>query len=509
MKFIHDDFLLETDAARRLYHNHAAVLPIIDYHCHLSPQEIAEDLRWPDITALWLGGDHYKWRALRAAGVHEHFITGDASTWEKFEKFAEAMPKLLRNPLYHWSHLELARYFGINDKLLGPDTAREIFDTCNAQLAQPDFSARNLMKRSKVEVVCTTDDPADSLEHHRAIAADTSFDILVLPTWRPDQALAIDRAAVWNTWLDRMEQTCGRGIRSLDDLLAALQKRHDIFAEHGCRLSDRGLDTVWAEDCTHAEAAAIFTSARQGKLPSSDDAVRYKSFLLHELAVMDAAKGWTMQIHYGARRNNNTRMLEALGPDTGFDSIGDLPVADGMSRHLDRLNSAGQLPKTIIYNLNPRDNEVIATMLGNFQDGTVAGKMQFGSGWWFNDQLDGMTRQIEALSQLGLLSQFVGMVTDSRSFLSYPRHEYFRRVLCNILGRDMERGLIPADDNLVKPMVRDICYHNARRFFAFGVATAASARAKARATIAQRRWPPVCQTAATCALLPRRHGRAG
>lgn len=460
MKFIHDDFLLETEQARRLYHGHAESLPIIDYHCHLSPKEIAEDLRWPDITALWLGGDHYKWRAMRTAGVDERFITGDATPWEKFEKFAETMPKLLRNPLYHWSHLELARFFGITDKLLGPDTAREIFDACNEKLRQPDFSARGLMKRSGVEVVCTTDDPADSLEYHRAIAADKSFDILVLPTWRPDKSLAIDQSAIWNSWLQKMEDVCDTSIHSLDDLLAALQRRHDFFAEQGCRLSDRGLDTIWADDCSRKEAAAIFANAREGKAITAAKAVRYKSFLLHKLAVMDAAKGWTMQIHYGAQRNNNTRMLEKTGPDTGFDSIGDQPVAAAMARHFDRLERAAALPKTIIYNLNPGDNEVVATMIGSFQDGSVAGKMQFGSGWWFNDQLDGMTRQIEAISQLGLLSQFVGMLTDSRSFLSYPRHEYFRRLLCNILGRDMQRGLIAHEEKLVG-------YRNARHFFAF------------------------------------------
>jgi glucuronate isomerase len=467
VRFIHDDFLLETPQARRLYHGHAAALPIIDYHCHLSPQEIADDLRWPDITALWLGGDHYKWRAMRAAGVDEQFITGDASPWEKFEKYAQTMPKLLRNPLYHWSHLELARFFGIEDHLLGPDTARDIFEACNAKLQQPDFSARGLMKRSRVEVVCTTDDPADSLEHHRAIAADGSFDIRVLPTWRPDKALVIDQPAVWSAWIARMEGVCGAPIRQLDELLAALQQRHDYFAEHGCRLSDRGLETVWADDGDRADAAAIFARARAGRAVTAAEAVRYKSFLLHELAVMDAAKGWTMQIHYGALRNNNTRMFDRLGPDTGFDSIGDQPVAAALARHFDRLDRAGALPKTIIYNLHPGDNEVIATMIGNFQDGSIAGKMQFGSGWWFNDQLDGMTRHLEALSQLGLLSQFVGMLTDSRSFVSYPRHEYFRRLLCNILGRDMQRGLVPDEESLVGPMVRDICYGNARTYFGF------------------------------------------
>ena len=468
MKFIHEDFLLETPQARRLYHAHAEGLPLIDYHCHLSPREIAEDIRWPDIATLWLGGDHYKWRAMRTAGVEERFITGDASPWEKFEKYAQTMPKLLRNPLYHWSHLELARYFGIDDILLGPATAREVFDRCNEMLAQPGFSAREFMERSNVEVVCTTDDPVDSLEYHRTIAAEKTFRIRVLPTWRPDKALQVDKPGAFSAWIDQLEKSSGVTISKLDDLLFALQQRHDFFAERGCRLSDRGLDTVWAEECTPADAAAIFERARRGQPVSPAEAVRYKSFLLHELAVMDAAKGWTMQIHYGAQRNNNTRMFGQLGPDTGFDSIADRPVAAAMARHFDRLDSIGALPKTIIYNLNPRDNEVVATMLGNYQDGITAGKMQFGSGWWFLDQLDGMTRQIEALSQMGLLSCFVGMLTDSRSFLSYTRHEYFRRLLCNILGRDMQRGLIPDDEGLVGPMVRAICYDNARNYFGFG-----------------------------------------
>lgn len=467
MKFIHEDFLLETPQARLLYHGHAAPQPIIDYHCHLPPADIAGDKRWADIADLWLGGDHYKWRAMRTAGVGERFCTGDATPWEKFAKYAETMPQLLRNPLYHWSHLELARYFGIDDRLLGPSTAKEIFDRCNEMLLQPGFTARGFMERAKVETVCTTDDPVDTLEHHRAIAADKNFKIRVLPTWRPDKALFVDRPEIFTAWLDALEKASGMTVSSLDDLMSALQNRHDFFADHGCRLSDRGIDTVWAEDCPRQEAAAIFAKARSGQAVTAAEAVRYKSFLLHELAVMDSAKGWTMQIHYGALRSANTRMLRQIGPDTGFDSIGDWPVASAMARHFDRLDSINRLPKTIIYNLNPRDNEVIATMLGNFQDGITAGKMQFGSGWWFLDQLDGMTRQIEALSQMGLLSCFVGILTDSRSFLSYTRHEYFRRLLCNILGRDMQRGLVPDDESLVGPVVRAICYDNARNYFGF------------------------------------------
>jgi glucuronate isomerase len=467
--FIHEEFLLDTPAARELYHRHAADLPIIDYHCHLPPKEIADDIRWENIATLWLGGDHYKWRAMRTAGVNERYCTGDAPPWEKFGQYAATMPKLLRNPLYHWSHLELARYFGISDRLLNPETARGIYDQCNALLAQPDFSCRGLMKKSKVEVVCTTDDPVDSLEHHAAIAADASFDIQVRPTWRPDKTLIIDQPAAFTAWLELLEKASGISISTLSNLMQALQNRHDFFASRGCCLSDRGVDTVWAEDCTESEAASIFAKVRAGGAVTPDEAVRYKSYMLHELAVMDAAKGWTMQIHYGAIRNNNSRMKKLLGPDCGFDSIGDLPVAAALAKHLDRLDLAGSLPKTIIYNLNPRDNELIATMLGNFQDGVTAGKIQFGSGWWFLDQLDGMTRQIESLSQLGLLSQFVGMLTDSRSFLSYTRHEYFRRLLCNILGNDIERGLLPNDIALVGNMVEDISCRNARLYFGFYV----------------------------------------
>jgi len=465
--FIHEDFLLDTPTARELYHRHAADLPIIDYHCHLPPKEIADDMRWDNMATLWLGGDHYKWRAMRTAGVNERFCTGDATPWEKFEQYAATMPKLLRNPLYHWSHIELARYFGVGDRLLNPETARGVYDHCNMLLTQPDFSCRGLMKKSKVEVVCTTDDPVDSLEHHAAIAADASFDIQVRPTWRPDKALIIDQPTAFTSWLQALEKASGISISTLSDFMQALQNRHGFFALRGCRLSDRGLDTVWAEDCTQNEASAIFSKARAGGAVNPDEALRYKSYLLHELAVMDAAKGWTMQIHYGAIRNNNSRMKTLLGADCGFDSIGDLPVAAALAKHLDRLDLAGSLPKTIIYNLNPRDNELVATMLGNFQDGITAGKIQFGSGWWFLDQLDGMTRQIESLSQLGLLSQFVGMLTDSRSFLSYTRHEYFRRLLCNILGDDIERGRLPNDLSLVGKMVEDISYHNARRYFGF------------------------------------------
>ena len=466
-EFIHEDFLLESKSARELYHQFAADLPIIDYHCHLKPSEIAEDKRWENITQIWLYGDHYKWRAMRTAGIAERFCTGDASDWEKFKSYAELVPKALRNPLYHWTHLELKRYFGVSDRLLGPDTAQSIYDDCNRVIAAPDFSCRSLMKKSRVEVVCTTDDPVDSLEHHIAIVNDPSFAIQVRPTWRPDMAFAVDRPEVFAQWLAKLEAAAQSEVGSVDALLGALRKRHDFFHANGCRLSDRGLEWIYGEDCTASEASAIFDKVRAGQPLLPGEVSLFKSFMLHELAVMDAEKGWTQQLHYGPLRNNNTAMFKKVGADIGFDSIGDWPTGVGMSRYFDRLNQLGKLPKTIIYNLNPRDNELVATMIGNFQDGETAGKMQMGSGWWFLDQLDGMTRQIEALSQLGLLSQFVGMLTDSRSFLSYTRHEYFRRLLCNILGSDIERGLLPNDLALVGKMVADISYYNARKYFGF------------------------------------------
>jgi glucuronate isomerase len=467
MNFIHDDFLLESEPARELYHGYAAGLPIIDYHCHLIPQEIVDNRKWDNLAQIWLSGDHYKWRAMRTAGVSERFCTGEASDWEKFEQYASTMPKLLRNPLYHWSHLELARYLNITDRLLGPETARSIYEDANTVLKSPEFNCRAIISQSKVEVICTTDAPVDSLIEHHSIANDPSFNTTVLPTWRPDRALTVADPKTFNEWVVKLEQASKITISRLDDFLVALRHRHDDFARHGCRLSDRGIETFYAEDCTHPTAATIFDKVRAGQPLSTQDVMRFKSFMLHELAVMDAEKGWTMQIHYGALRSANARMLRVAGRDSGFDSIGDWPVAEAMAKHFDRLEQAGQLPKTIIYNLNPRDNELVATMIGNFQDGTTPGKMQFGSGWWFLDQSDGMTRQLEALSQLGLLSQFIGMLTDSRSFLSYARYEYFRRLLCNILGNDIRRGILPNDLKLVGAMVQDISYYNAKRYFDF------------------------------------------
>ncbi|MFC1601559.1 glucuronate isomerase [Candidatus Sumerlaeota bacterium] len=465
--FITENFLLETDEARRLYHEYAADLPIIDYHCHLPPEQIAADQRFANMTRIWLDGDHYKWRAMRANGVAERYCTGQAGDYEKFAKWAETMPFLLRNPLYHWSHLELKRPFGIADRLLGPDTAQSIWDEGNALLARPEFSARGIMKQMKVVVVCTTDDPTDSLEHHRALATDDSFDIQVRPTWRPDKGMALEDPAAFNAWVDRLGQAADVDIVDFASYMTAMRRRHDAFHEAGCRLSDHGLATIYAADYTNSEVESTFLKVRGGRAADADELERFKSAMLYEFGLMDHEKDWTQQYHLGPMRNTNTRMLEALGPDTGFDSIGDLPVAQPLARLLDRLERTQQLTRTILYNLNPRDNAIMATMLGNFQDGVTPGKMQWGSAWWFLDQKDGMERQLELLSQIGLLSRFVGMLTDSRSFLSYTRHEYFRRILCNMLGRDIARGLIPRDFGLVGRLARDISYHNAARYFGF------------------------------------------
>ncbi len=470
MKFINDDFLLESDEACELFHVYAEKMPIIDYHCHLPPKEIAEDVRWDNITRPWLGGDHYKWRAMRSNGIEERFCTGDAGDYEKFFKFAETMPYLLRNPIYHWSHLELARYFDIDDVLLSADTAEEVWNRSIEKVRSPSFSARGLMSSSNVRVVCTTDDPCDSLEFHKKIAADTDFTVKVLPAWRPDKGIDLSSGPdAWNAWTDKLAAASDTEISSLGDFMQALRKRHDFFNSMGCRLSDYGLSAMKILSCTEAEAKVIFGKARSRNTLSPEEITKFKSFMLHFCGALDAETDWTWQLHYGAMRNNNTRMFRLLGPDTGFDSIGDWPSAEGLSRLLDGLDIENSLPRTIIYSLNPCANEVIGTMIGNFQCAPTPGKMQFGSGWWFNDQYDGMTRQIEALSQLGLLSRFVGMLTDSRSFLSYARHEYFRRILCNILGSDIKIGKIPNDMKLVGRMVQDICFNNARNYFKFGV----------------------------------------
>lgn len=468
--FMDNDFLLETATAKDLYHNHAEKLPIIDYHCHLDPAMIANDHRFGSITELWLGGDHYKWRALRSNGVDERFITGrGTSDWEKFEKWAETVPYCFRNPLYHWTHLELKTAFDI-DKRLNPETAREIFDECNARLREDkDMTARGLMRRYGVEVVCTTDDPVDSLTYHRLIR-ESGFEIKVLPTWRPDKAMAVENPEQYGEYVKRLSEVAGVEIKSFYDFVHALQMRHDFFNEMGCRLSDHGISEFYAEDYTEAEITDIFNKVFAGTRLTDAEIRKFKSNMLILFGEMDADAGWTQQFHYGTIRNSNSKMMAMLGPDTGFDSIGEFTTAQSCAKFLDRLNSDGKLAKTILYNLNPNANEVMATMLGNFQDGSMPGKIQLGSGWWFNDQLDGMTRQMNALSLLGLLSRFVGMLTDSRSFLSYPRHEYFRRCLCNLVATDIEKGQIPFDgyeEKRVRRMIEDISYYNAKSFFNF------------------------------------------
>ena len=465
--FIHEDFMLQSHAARELYHNHAEKMPIIDYHCHLNPEFIAKDRKFDNLGQIWLEGDHYKWRAMRTNGVDEHYCTGkDASDWEKFEKWAETVPYTMRNPLYHWTHLELKRAFGV-DELLSPKTAREIFDTCTEKLRTPEYSARGLMKMFNVETVCTTDDPVDSLEYHLALKKE-GFEVKVLPAWRPDKAMAVENPAEYRAYVEKLSNVSGITISKFSDLIEALRKRHDFFASIGCKLSDHGIEEFYAEPYTQTEIESIFNKVYGGTELSKGEMLKFKSAMLYEGAIMDWEKGWTQQFHYGAIRNNNTRLFKQLGPDTGFDSIGDFTVAKNMSRFLDRLDVDNKLAKTIIYNLNPRDNDLVATMTGNFQDGSVPGKIQFGAAWWFLDQKNGMEAQMNSLSNLGLLSRFVGMLTDSRSFLSYPRHEYFRRILCNLIGNDVENGLLPASEmDFLGQMVENISYYNAKTFFNF------------------------------------------
>jgi len=464
-QFMDENFLLQTKTAQELYHEHAAKMPIIDYHCHLIPQMVAEDHKFRSITELWLGGDHYKWRAMRTNGVDERFCTGeDTSDWEKFEKWAETVPYTFRNPLYHWTHLELKTAFGIN-KLLSPATAREIFDECNEKLKQPEYTARGFMRKYNVECVCTTDDPVDDLRYHKQ-TRESGFEIKMIPAWRPDKAMNIEKPD-FADYVAKLAEVAGMEINSFKDMVDALQKRHDFFTENGCKLSDHGIEEFYDEEYTDAQIEAIFAKALKRQPLTVPEQRQYKNCFLTVMAEMDYDANWTQQYHYGAIRDNNSIMYDRLGPDTGFDSIGEFNTARAMSRFLDKLNKKGKLTRTILYTLNPCANEVIATMLGNFQDGSEPGKIQFGSGWWFNDQLDGMTRQMNALSALGLLSRFVGMLTDSRSFLSYPRHEYFRRLLCNLLGNDVEAGMLPYLPEELGRMVEDISYNNARRYFKF------------------------------------------
>ncbi|MCD6347590.1 MAG: glucuronate isomerase [Bacteroidales bacterium] len=463
--FIHDNFLLQTDQAIELYNNYAKDQPIIDYHCHLDPSLIATDHQFKDLTEIWLEGDHYKWRAMRANGVSEEYCTGDKSPKEKFRKWAETVPNTLGNPLYHWTHLELTRYFGITD-LLCPENADEIYSHCNEQLSKPEFSCQSLLKKMKVKVVCTTDDPIDDLISHDQIARlDPGFK--VLPTFRPDRVANVSDTQSYSEYLEKLEGKSGFAIKSYNDLLQALELRHSYFHSRGCRLSDHGLTTFYGLNPSPKEQQAIFLKIRNHKTLSYNEKFLYQCGILLDLAGMDFEKGWVQQFHFGALRNNNRLMFEKLGPDTGFDSISDNPVAAALSRFLDQLALNGQLTKTILYNLNPSHNHVVAAMTGNFQDGTVPGKIQFGSGWWFLDQKDGMEQQLNVLSNLGLLSHFVGMLTDSRSFMSYTRHEYFRRILCNLLGNEMNKGLLPDDVEMVGQLVARVAYGNAREYFGF------------------------------------------
>ncbi len=464
MKFIHEDFLLQTRTARRLYHQYAEDEPILDYHCHLSPRDIAENRRFRDLAEIWLEGDHYKWRAMRSNGVAERFCTGSTKPFEKFQAWAATVPHTLRNPLYHWTHLELKRYFGI-DELLDEESAARIWKKANQRLTESELTTQGILKAFKVTVLCTTDDPVDDLQHHQSIA-DSGLPTRVLPAFRPDEALAIRDGQRFNAWVKRLEDAANTDVRDFASFLEALSFRHQYFHDRGCRLSDHGLDQCPGEFCSIRAAATIFARARRGRPISPAEHAQFASFMMLFFGRLDADKGWTKQLHLGALRNRNTRLRQQLGPDTGFDSIGDFPQATALAAYLDRLDSEEALPRTIIYNSNPADNYVFASMLGNFQDGTIPGKIQLGSGWWFLDQKEGMEWQLNALSNLGLLSRFVGMVTDSRSFMSYPRHEYFRRVLCNLLGRDLENGEIPDDEMLIGNMIRNICHGNAQRFLA-------------------------------------------
>jgi glucuronate isomerase len=461
--FITDDFLLHSEAAKTLYHHHAKMQPIFDYHCHLSPKDIAEDRQFDNLTQIWIEGDHYKYRAMRANGVDEKFITGEASPYDKFQKWAETVPYTLRNPLYHWTHLELKNYFGINT-LLDANSAEVIYNEASALLQKPEYSVRNILRKMNVKVVGTTDDPTDDLQFHKKIK-DDNFEIKVLPTFRPDKATEIEKGQAFVDWIKKLEQSVGFSITDFSKLIKALNNRHDFFHEMGCRVSDHGHNTFYSEKYTAAEVDLIFQTAINGKSLSDLEINKYKSAVLFELASMNKAKSWAQQFHVGAIRNNNAKMLQELGPDQGFDSLGDLNMADSMSKFFGRLSQCDGLTKTIVYNLNPRDSEMFAAMAANFNDGKIAGKMQYGAAWWFLDQKDGMEKQLNVLSNFGLLSRFVGMVTDSRSFLSFPRHEYFRRILCNVLGDEIQKGELPNNMQLIGAMVESICYNNAVSYF--------------------------------------------
>ena len=473
--FMDDEFLLESDVATDLYRRFAEPLPIIDYHSHLSPEHLASDRRFRSMTDIWLDGDHYKWRAMRANGVAERYITGDASDWERFDAWARTVPATVRNPLYHWTHMELRRPFGI-DVPLSPATARQIFDRCNERLREDGFTILGMLRTFRVAVVCTTDDPADSLEWHRTLAARPDLDTRVYPTWRSDRILTVEDPVAFNAWVERLEAASARTVGGrLSSLLDALRARHDAFHDLGCRASDVGLEAIVAETWDDRDVDDAFDRLRSGMRLDGDRARRLQSALLYHLALFSHERGWVQQFHLGALRNINSRQRALLGPDAGFDAMGDFDHARPLARFLDRLDSTNQLAKTILYNNNPRDNELLATILGSFQDGTVPGKLQLGAAWWFLDHAQGMTAQLDALSNTGLLARFVGMVADSRSVLSYSRHEYFRRVLCNLLAEDVRRGLLPDDREQLGRLVQNVCFLNARDYFGFALGRAAAA----------------------------------
>lgn len=461
--FLNEDFLLQNSTAAELYHDYAKKMPIYDYHCHLSPQEIAEDKTYKNITELWLGGDHYKWRAMRSNGIDEKYITGDAPDKDKFFKWSETLPGCIGNPLYHWTHLELKRYFGINEQL-SLDTAEDIWNKCNEMLSGKEFTARSLIRRSNVRVLCTTDDPADTLEHHQTLANDRGYDIKVLPAFRPDKALNIT-APGFIDWIHKLEQAAGCEIKDIESLKSALLSRINFFNKVGCKVSDHAMDPMIYRKSSEHEASEVLKKALAGKIPDTCEVEKYKTEIMLFLGRQYAKLGWTMQLHLGTMRNCNTRMMRLLGPDTGFDAIGDWNHAQALAHFLDALDKTDELPKTILYSLNARDNDVLATLMGCFQGSCVPGKIQLGSAWWFNDQKDGMEKQLISLANLGLLRKFVGMLTDSRSFLSYTRHEYFRRILCNLIGNWVENGEAPKDMELLGKMVQDVCFNNANRYF--------------------------------------------
>lgn len=464
--FISENFLLSNQTSVRLYHDIAKDLPIIDYHCHLPVEEIAANKKFLNLTQIWLNGDHYKWRAMRANGVDEKYCTGNAADYEKFEAWAETVPFTIRNPLYHWTHMELKNPFGIDDILLNKSTAKSVWDRCNDLLKKDEYSTRGLLKQFNVKVICTTDDPIDSLEFHRQLK-DENYEVKVLPTFRPDKSMAIEDVQSFKTWLKKLEAVSNYEITNFESYLAALKLRHDFFHKNGCKLSDHGIEHPYSEDYTEEEIKNIFQKILKEEELLKIEILKFKSCMLYEFGLMNHEKNWVQQFHLGALRNSNTRMMRKLGADAGYDSIDDFEIAKPLAKFLDKLDSENKLAKTILYNLNPSDNELIATMAGNFQDGSFPGKIQFGSAWWFLDQKTGIEKQIDALSSIGLLSRFVGMLTDSRSFLSYPRHEYFRRIFCNILGEDVENGLIPNDENLLKTVIEGICYKNAESYFNF------------------------------------------